>query len=70
MESKKLYCNKCKITFNDKLQLEKHNWSEHPSNKFEESWSKLYKSNQFNKLNQSKHFEIITNLNYQDDPYY
>ena len=38
------FCNKCKLKMNDTMALNKHNWSEHPTNSYEKTWSDLYKS--------------------------
>ena len=54
---KQLKCNKCKLVFNDKISLEKHNWSKHPSNEYELHHSKI--------TNWSN-----LPLAYRDDPYY
>ena len=56
------FCNKCKLKMNDTTALNKHNWSEHPTNSYEKTWSDLYKS--------GKLFSGNYTLAYQDDPYY
>ena len=43
MEKKKtdnLKCSKCKFTTKDSKTLQKHNWTWHPMNNYEKSWSK------------------------------
>ena len=54
----KYYCNKCKKLFDDKDELEKHNWKIHPSNIYELKWSQT----DFNNYSGSSY--------YKDDPYY
>lgn len=53
----KYNCKKCNLNFSDYMSLEKHNWSRHPSNEYENyhasitDWSNLP-------------------MAYRDDPYY
>ena len=51
-------CKKCKKKFKDKDELERHNWKDHPSNKYETAWSQT----DFSSYSGSSY--------YKDDPYY
>lgn len=53
-------CDKCVYLTNDKMSMEKHCWSKHPTDNFQKYWSEKRKSDDFWKLN----------MGYQDDPYY
>lgn len=56
-KTNKFICNKCNLNFGDKLSLEKHNWSKHPTNEYE-----TYHSNITDWSNLP--------MAYRDDPYY
>ena len=57
-ENNQHYCDKCKIKFNNKDDLEKHNWKIHPTNKYEKAWSQI-------------NFSTYAGSSYyKDDPYY
>lgn len=50
------YCAKCKQTFNDENDLQRHCWKYHPKNKMEKVWSKHAREG-FKNWNGSSYFE-------------
>lgn len=39
-EKPMLKCSECKFTTKNSRNMERHNWTWHPSNKYERAWSK------------------------------
>ena len=59
--NKKFTCFKCKNSFSNEYNLEKHQWAYHPSNRYEKFWSKCYFSGKWPEIG-GEYFK--------DNPYY
>jgi hypothetical protein len=59
--NKILKCIKCNKVFETKLELDKHGWAYHPSNRYEKFWSKCYHSGKWPEIGGSY---------FKDNPYY
>ena len=60
-EKPKIMCHQCKREFDTDRGLERHRWTNHPSNKYEELWSRHEREGWVNWTGSTY---------FQDNPYY